>query len=286
MRRCPLRLEVADAAGRDALLGQAANQGIGVVGSGHGDAARAELESRTHRRVGGCGCRARRRCEQHRCRGPVPRVAGCSAGPDRRCGGSGGRLQSRGLRDRYRWVLSDQARGRGRCVPRNGQGAGRGRAGDRAREAPAVQEICRSRLPTSVVVAMVKVARDRAIGVLICERGPDGDLRRVADQAALALELTSGYPDVVHAARRRKEIHPPPRSSRTSCRRDSPCSTGTRPRAGYSRVTTSRATSSTTQPMRMGLGSASPTPWARATTPPPCPRSPSARCGTAWRRDP
>jgi hypothetical protein len=71
---------------------------------------------------------------------------------------------------------------------------------------PAVQEICMSRLPTSVVVAMV--ARDRAIGVLICERRPDGDLGPVADQAALALELTSGYTDVVHAARRRKEIQP------------------------------------------------------------------------------
>jgi hypothetical protein len=71
---------------------------------------------------------------------------------------------------------------------------------------PALQQICSSRLPKSVAVAMV--ARDRAIGVLICERRPGGDLRPVADQAALALELTSGYTDVVHAARRRKEIQP------------------------------------------------------------------------------
>jgi hypothetical protein len=52
------------------------------------------------------------------------------------------------------------------------------------------------------------VARDRAIGGLISERRPDGDLRPVADQAALALERTSGYTDVVHAARRCKEIPP------------------------------------------------------------------------------
>ena len=71
---------------------------------------------------------------------------------------------------------------------------------------PALQEIWTSRLPESVVVAMV--ARDRAIGVLVCERRPGDDLRRVAEQAALALELTSGYTDVVHAARRRKEIQP------------------------------------------------------------------------------
>jgi Stage II sporulation protein E (SpoIIE) len=71
---------------------------------------------------------------------------------------------------------------------------------------PALQEICTSRLPASVAVAMV--ARDRAIGVLICERRPCGDLRRLADQAALALELMSGYTDVVHAVRRRKEIQP------------------------------------------------------------------------------
>jgi hypothetical protein len=71
---------------------------------------------------------------------------------------------------------------------------------------PALQEICASRLPASVAVAMV--ARDRATGVLVCERRPCGDLRRVAEVAALALELTSGYTDVVHAVRRRKEIQP------------------------------------------------------------------------------
>jgi hypothetical protein len=71
---------------------------------------------------------------------------------------------------------------------------------------PVLQQICTLKLPASVAVALV--VRDRAIGVLICERRPGGDLRPVADQAALALELTSGYTDVVHAARRRKEIQP------------------------------------------------------------------------------
>jgi serine phosphatase RsbU (regulator of sigma subunit) len=71
---------------------------------------------------------------------------------------------------------------------------------------PSLQEICTSRLPKSVAVAMI--VRDRATGVLICERRPGGDLRRVAEQAALALEITSGYTDVVHAVRRRKEIQP------------------------------------------------------------------------------
>lgn len=52
------------------------------------------------------------------------------------------------------------------------------------------------------------ITRDRAIGVPICERPPTGELRPVAEQAALALELTSGYTDAVHAVRRRKEIHP------------------------------------------------------------------------------
>jgi hypothetical protein len=71
---------------------------------------------------------------------------------------------------------------------------------------PALQQICTSKLPASVVVAMI--ARDRAIGALVCERRPGDDLRSLADEAALALELASGYTDVVHAARRRKEIQP------------------------------------------------------------------------------
>jgi Stage II sporulation protein E (SpoIIE) len=71
---------------------------------------------------------------------------------------------------------------------------------------PELERICASRLPSSVVAAMI--LRDRAIGALVCEREPDRDLGPIADQAAIALELTSGYTDVVHAARRRKEIQP------------------------------------------------------------------------------
>jgi hypothetical protein len=71
---------------------------------------------------------------------------------------------------------------------------------------PTLEQICASRLPSSAVAAMI--VRDRAIGALVCEREPDRDLRPLASQAAMALELTSGYTDVVHAARRRKEIQP------------------------------------------------------------------------------
>jgi serine phosphatase RsbU (regulator of sigma subunit) len=71
---------------------------------------------------------------------------------------------------------------------------------------PTLEQICASRLPSSAVAAMI--VRDRAIGALVCEREPDRDLRPLAGQAAIALELTSGYTDVLHAARRRKEIQP------------------------------------------------------------------------------
>src|SRR3954447_21721595 len=71
---------------------------------------------------------------------------------------------------------------------------------------PSLQDICASRLPGSIAVGMV--ARDRAIAVLICERRPDDDLSGIAEESAMALELTSGYTDIVHAVRRRKEIQP------------------------------------------------------------------------------
>ena len=69
-----------------------------------------------------------------------------------------------------------------------------------------LEAIWASRLPSSAVAAMI--VRDRAIGALVCEREPERDLGSLAEQAAIALELTSGYTDVVHAARRRKEIQP------------------------------------------------------------------------------
>src|SRR3712207_8871359 len=49
--------------------------------------------------------------------------------------------------------------------------------------------------------------RDRALGVLVTCGGPTGDLQDLADSAAVALELVSGYTDVIHRARRRKDIN-------------------------------------------------------------------------------
>jgi Stage II sporulation protein E (SpoIIE) len=48
--------------------------------------------------------------------------------------------------------------------------------------------------------------RDRALGVLVACGGDRGRLDDLADQAALALELGSGYTDAIHRARRRKQI--------------------------------------------------------------------------------
>lgn len=71
---------------------------------------------------------------------------------------------------------------------------------------PSLERICASRVPDTVLVPLV--VRDRALGVLLSEHRPEADLRPLADQAGMALELTGGYTDVVHAARRRKEIRP------------------------------------------------------------------------------
>jgi hypothetical protein len=50
--------------------------------------------------------------------------------------------------------------------------------------------------------------RDRVIGFLLARDAGAKDLHEFAGQAALALELVSGYTDVVHAVRRRKETQP------------------------------------------------------------------------------
>ena len=68
-----------------------------------------------------------------------------------------------------------------------------------------VQDIVSSKLPGATVVGLR--VRDRAVGVLVTCGGDTDDLRRLADQAALALELGSGYTDVIHRARRRKDIN-------------------------------------------------------------------------------
>jgi serine phosphatase RsbU (regulator of sigma subunit) len=69
------------------------------------------------------------------------------------------------------------------------------------------------------------VVRDRVMGLLLAFERPNADLTTFARQAALALELASGYTDEVHAVRRRKTTQPaaeiqqnllPPRLARVS----------------------------------------------------------------------
>ena len=52
------------------------------------------------------------------------------------------------------------------------------------------------------------VVRDRIMGFLLARDRPAADLEPFAGQAALALELASGYTDALHAVRRRKGTQP------------------------------------------------------------------------------
>ena len=52
------------------------------------------------------------------------------------------------------------------------------------------------------------VVRDRIMGFLLARDRPGADLEPFAGQAALALELASGYTDALHAVRRRKGTQP------------------------------------------------------------------------------
>jgi hypothetical protein len=52
------------------------------------------------------------------------------------------------------------------------------------------------------------VVRDRVMGFLLARDRPAVDLDPFAGQAALALELASGYTDALHAVRRRKDTQP------------------------------------------------------------------------------
>ena len=52
------------------------------------------------------------------------------------------------------------------------------------------------------------VVRDRVMGFLLARDRPAVDLEAFGGQAALALELASGYTDAVHAVRRRKDTQP------------------------------------------------------------------------------
>ena len=52
------------------------------------------------------------------------------------------------------------------------------------------------------------VVRDRVMGFLLTSERSSADLDALAGQAALALELASGYTDALHAVRRRKDTQP------------------------------------------------------------------------------
>jgi serine phosphatase RsbU (regulator of sigma subunit) len=52
------------------------------------------------------------------------------------------------------------------------------------------------------------VVRERVVGFLLARDRPAADLEAFAGQAALALELASGYTDALHAVRRRKDTQP------------------------------------------------------------------------------
>jgi hypothetical protein len=69
-----------------------------------------------------------------------------------------------------------------------------------------IAEIMSSKVPGANVLALS--IRDRAVGVLVTRGQPTASLEDLAGQAALALELANGYTDVIHRARRRKNIDP------------------------------------------------------------------------------
>jgi hypothetical protein len=69
-----------------------------------------------------------------------------------------------------------------------------------------VEDIVSSKVPRASVIPLF--IRDRAMGILVTCGESTGHLERLAGQAALALELASGYTDVIHRARRRKDIDP------------------------------------------------------------------------------
>jgi hypothetical protein len=68
-----------------------------------------------------------------------------------------------------------------------------------------IHEVVSSKVPEAGVIPLY--VRDRAVGILVTLGHPTARLERLADQAALALELGSGYTDVIHRARRRKDIN-------------------------------------------------------------------------------
>jgi hypothetical protein len=71
---------------------------------------------------------------------------------------------------------------------------------------PQLRGLVADRVGTSTLWPMV--VRDRVMGFLLARDASAVDLGAFAGQAALALELASGYTDAVHAVRRRKDIEP------------------------------------------------------------------------------
>jgi serine phosphatase RsbU (regulator of sigma subunit) len=88
---------------------------------------------------------------------------------------------------------------------------------------PQLRTLIADRVGPSTLWPMV--VRDRVMGFLLARATPQVDLELFASQAALALELASGYTDAIHAVRRLKGTEPaseiqqnllPPRLARVS----------------------------------------------------------------------
>ena len=71
---------------------------------------------------------------------------------------------------------------------------------------PQLRELVIDRVGPSTLWPLV--VRDRVMGFLLARDQPANDLEPLAAQAALALELASGYTDALHAVRRRKDTQP------------------------------------------------------------------------------
>jgi serine phosphatase RsbU (regulator of sigma subunit) len=71
---------------------------------------------------------------------------------------------------------------------------------------PQLRGLVADRIGPSTLWPMV--VRDRVMGFLLARDVPTVDLEGLAGQAALALELASGYTDALHAVRRRKDTQP------------------------------------------------------------------------------
>ncbi|MFL5860875.1 MAG: PP2C family protein-serine/threonine phosphatase [Solirubrobacteraceae bacterium] len=71
---------------------------------------------------------------------------------------------------------------------------------------PQLRRLVADRVGPSMLWPMV--VRDRIMGFLLARGGHVADLGGLAGQAALALEMASGYTDALHAVRRRKDTQP------------------------------------------------------------------------------